>query len=368
MIGIRATARAGHHAATVAVATASPMPATGSHSGMFQRVDAVGGGRLEGRRRGQPGDQAGAGAGDGGGEPDGGAVGDHGPAEVARGGAGGGEQAELAHAAVGEGREARPGHEAHEDHGDGGDDEHRDGGGGLLGLLPRLDEPLTGRDAGPEPVGLLAVGVDEQGDRLRGLAGGQHEGVLVVEVGGVLDEADDLVAAAADVDLVAERGVEVGGGALGEGDLVGRRRPAALEDRDHRAGERAVGLGRAELDGGGRARDRHRLVADHLDGAEPLLGLGGVGRDVLGSGDRVLEAVVGGAELGHSGGGEVVGRGGAEHRRGDGDGDEGEHQHLLAPLPPVQAPGPAAQGTPGDAVCRRSSLLGHEQGLGPGGR
>ena len=152
-------------------------------------VDAVGGGRLEGRRRCQPGEQAGAGAGDGGGEADGGAVGDHGPAEVARGGAGGGEQAELAHAAVGEGGEARPGHEAHEDHGDGGDDEHGDGGGGLLGRLPRLDEALTRRDAGPEAIGLLAVGVDEQGDRLGRLAGGQHEGVLVVEVGGVLDDA-----------------------------------------------------------------------------------------------------------------------------------------------------------------------------------
>ena len=97
------------------------------------RVDAMGGHRLEGRRRGQPGDQPGAGAGDRGGEPDGGAVGDHGPPEVAGGGAGGGEQAELAHAAVGEGREARPGHEAHEDHRNGGHDEHRDGGGGLLG-------------------------------------------------------------------------------------------------------------------------------------------------------------------------------------------------------------------------------------------
>ncbi len=37
VIGIRATARAGHHAAMVAVATASPMPATGSQTGMFQR-------------------------------------------------------------------------------------------------------------------------------------------------------------------------------------------------------------------------------------------------------------------------------------------------------------------------------------------
>ena len=36
VMGIRATARAGHHAARVAVATASPMPATGSQGGMFQ--------------------------------------------------------------------------------------------------------------------------------------------------------------------------------------------------------------------------------------------------------------------------------------------------------------------------------------------
>ena len=167
-------------------------------------VDAVGGCGFEGRRRCQPGEQAGAGAGERRGEADGGAVGDHGPAKVARGGAGGGEQAELAHAAVGEGGEARPGHEAHEDHGDGGDDEHADGGGGLLGHLTRLDEALAGHDAGSEAIGVLAVGVDEQGDRLGGLAGGQHEGVLVVEVGGVLDDADDLVAGAADVDLVAE--------------------------------------------------------------------------------------------------------------------------------------------------------------------
>ncbi len=115
----------------------------------------------------------------------------------------------MAHAAVGEGGEARPGHEAHEDHGDGGNDEHDDRGRGLLGHLTRFDEALTRHDARSKAIGVLAVAVDEQGDRLGGLASGHHEGVLVVEVGGVLDDADDLVAGAGDLDLVAETGVEV---------------------------------------------------------------------------------------------------------------------------------------------------------------
>ena len=107
---------------------------------------------------------------------------------------------------------------------------------------------------GSEAIGLLAVGLDEEGERLGGLAGGHHEGELVVEVGGVLDEADDLVVGPADVDPVAEPGVEVGGGPFGESDLAGRRRPAALQGRDHRRRVRAVGLDRPELDRGGRAR------------------------------------------------------------------------------------------------------------------
>ena len=132
-------------------------------------VDPMRGGRLEGRRRCQPQQETGAGAGDGRGEADGGPVGDHGPAKVAWCRAGRGEEAELAHAAVGDGGEARPRHEAHEDHGDGGDDEHGDGRGGLLGGLPRLDEALARRDRGPEPVGVLTVGVDQQGHRLGGV-------------------------------------------------------------------------------------------------------------------------------------------------------------------------------------------------------
>ena len=88
---------------------------------------------------------------------------------------------------------------------------------------------MTGRDTGSELIGLIAVGVDEQGDRLGALAGGQHHGVLVVEVGGVLDDAHDLVAVAAEIDVIAERGVQIGGDTLRDGDLVDCLRSAAVE-------------------------------------------------------------------------------------------------------------------------------------------
>ena len=293
VIGIRATAWAGHHAAMVAVATASPMPITGSQKGTFQGS----------MRWAAAGSRAGAEANQASRPTDVPATAAVTPTKVPLATMARRRWDGVAPAAASmpswrmrrcaSVAKLAPATRHTRTIAHGGDDEHADGSGGLFRRLPRLDEAVAGRDAGPEAGRALVAGVDEQGERLGGLAGREHAGVLVGEVGGVLDDADDSVSASADVDLIAEARLEIRGRPIGEGRLADLVRAPTLDDLDHGVRERPVGLDRTELDGRRGAGDRDGLVPDDLDGAEPLLGLCDIRRDVVGSRDGVLETMVG---------------------------------------------------------------------------
>jgi hypothetical protein len=156
----------------------------------------------------------------------------------------------------------------------------------------------------------------------------------------------------------------------GHGDLVRTARIAAGDECEHRSAVRAVGVLRAQLRTL-REAGREVGVLDDIGRTEVLLYGGDVRRETwIGAGDR--DEVVGGAEAGVGGRGRIAGDGGAQDGRGDRDDDERQHQQLLAPLPPEQAPGPAHDGP----ACRCASAAGggraiedsgtHECGLGCG--
>ena len=125
--GMRADARAGHHAAAVAVNTARSTPAPSSHHA--RRSDRFGaGGRLELRRDGNPSDEGRGRSDDGGDHAHHYAVDEYDEAKMPCGGADRGEHAELAKPALRDDREAGRRHETDEEQHQRRQHEHEHGG------------------------------------------------------------------------------------------------------------------------------------------------------------------------------------------------------------------------------------------------
>ena len=192
---------------------------------------------------------------------------------------------------------------------------------------------------------------------------GCDERELVEEALRVLHDADHLALDAADSPGGSHRKVERRRDAARHGDLVGARRVVPGDEREHRTAEGSVRVLRTELIGVDRSRDRLRLVLDHLDAAEAVLQARDDARRVRVVG-REGHGVLRRAEAGVLRR-RVVRRDGRAHdRRRDRDGDEGEDQELLTPLPPEEAPGPADDGPTG----RRAAVGGAGVGEAVRGR
>ncbi len=211
----------------------------------------------------------------------------------------------------------------------------------------------AGREAERGDIGRRCVEQDRHLGRGTGLPGGD-ECELVGQVARVLHDAHyaaGLVALAPDA---AGMGVVEGCHLAGQRDLAG---PVRVMPGDQGQRRLPVGAGRilrTELDLARRAGDKV-LILDHIDRAEPVpdrCDIGGQPR--LAAGDH--GEVVGGPERGRSRGWRgVAGDRRAGDRSRDGDGDQREHQQLLAPLAAEQPPRPADHRPPGRGAAAGTS-------------
>ena len=103
-----------------------------------------------------------------------------------------------------------------------------------------------------------------------------------------------------------------------------------------------------------RARHRHALVGDRLDRAELLPGGGQVRGDAVRPGIADVDPRVGRAEHALVGALHVDDEPEPDGGRRDGDGEQGQDEHLLAPFAAQQPPGPAAD----RAAGRRPAAVG----------
>jgi hypothetical protein len=237
------------------------------------------GGRLQPRRDRDPARQGEGGPGRGGDGADGGAVGQQHQPEVPPGGADRGEHAQLSQAALGDDHEAGRGDQGDQEQDDRGQAQHARGGGRLL-ALPRRQAQQAGMAGGArlEPATVasrqggcpLAAGPHQHRHRLRRVRGRRRQqGELVVQVARVLDKTDDGSRRPVEGEHAADADLEGCRHRVGDRDLAGGGRVTALLEPQHRRAVGAVRVLGPELEGLDRARNRHRLVADHLDGAEP---------------------------------------------------------------------------------------------------
>jgi hypothetical protein len=145
----------------------------------------------------------------------------------------------------------------------------------------------------------LAAGPYQHRHRLRRVGGrGRQQGELVVQVARVLDKADDGSCRPVEGERAADADLEGCRHCVGDRGLAGGGRVAALLEPQHRRAVGAVRVLGPELEGLDRARNRHRLVADHLDGAEPRSGRRDLGVQRVWIGLVEVEAMVGRAESG----------------------------------------------------------------------
>jgi hypothetical protein len=205
----------------------------------------------------------------------------------------------------------------------------------------------------------LAAGPHQHRHRLRRVGGRRRQqGELVVQVARVLDKTNDGSRRPVEGERAADADLEGCRHRLGDRDLAGGGRVAALLEPQHRRAVGAVRVLGPELEGLDRAWNRHRLVADHLGGAQPRPDRGDLRVQRGWIGPLEVEAMGGRAESGVGRRDDVVGGRDAEDRRGHGDGEQHQHQELLAPLSAEQPPSPAQDRSPSRNATVGRPLLG----------
>ena len=184
---------------------------------------------------------------------------------------------------------------------------------------------------------------------------GRQERELVAQLARVLDDADDGSATAVERQGRADPKTKSLGNPVGDGNLAGTLGVAAPAEGEELGAVRAVGILRPVVDFLDSTRERHGPVADDigrperlLRGVEPRLELSRIGRvedqDVVG---RSELAVVGRNRL-------VRNRDAADGSR-DGDGQERQHDQLLAPFAAEHPPRPPDDcAASGDAAIPRA--------------
>ena len=300
-------------------------------------------GRRQVRSVADPGGEAEQSADQGGDDADDRTVGDQHEAHVAVGRADGGEHAQRAHAALRQDREAGDGHEADEDQPEDREDQHDDRRVEPALGLRRLCEGAAGERVSGE-VADRRVEEDRRVDG-SGQLPGRYESEVVEQVLRIGDQPDQLADPTGVGPGVADAQVVGGRQRAGHGDLVRRGRVPAGEQVEHRRAEPAARvlhpqLGALDQTGG------QRLVLDDVDRTEALPD----GREVrchglVGAGEG--DQMVGRAEAGVGRRRDVGADGGGQERRRDRDGQQGQHQQLLAPLVTEQPPRPADHGPAG---------------------
>ena len=219
--------------------------------------------------------------------------------------------------------------------------------------------PACGIQEGVDPgVGRFGAGVDQHRDPVRCPGGrGGDERELVAQIAGVLDDADDGPAAAVERERLPGLEPEDRGHAVGDGDLARACGVAASAQREPCAPVRSARVLGAELDLLDPAGHGQRAVTDDIGRPEAFLDGGQTRVEPARIGAVEPQQVIGRAELGIVvGRARVVGDGDAGDRGGDRDGEQGEHEDLLAPLAPEQTPRPAHQrAARGDSGAARSS-------------
>ena len=179
-----------------------------------------------------------------------------------------------------------------------------------------------------------------------------HEGELVKEALGVLDDSDHAPRRAAGlVPEVTDLEPEIGSHAVGHGHLSRAGRIVTGDEGEHGLPERPVRILGAQVVGVDRTGNGHDLVLDDLDAAEPVPQRGGLGRQFrVGSLER--GEVLGGTETRVGGRRRVGCHGRTQNRGSDRHNNQRHDQQLLPPFTPEQAPGPAEHG----AARRRASV------------
>ena len=363
MMGTRDTARPGHQAAAVAPSDGDEDDHRQQRPGQAEPVDAMADRGLERRgdceperetcdRSDQRADRA-----------DDRAVGQQHESKVLLGRADSSEHAELAEPSLRDHGEARGGDQRGQQQEDGRHREHRQRVGRPV-ALPSLGP----RERGPAPLsgGRHQEGVDPAVDRF-GAGVHQHRDVvrcsrerrgdkceLVAQIAWVLDDADDGPPMAVERKCLPELEAEDSGHAVGDGDLARPVRIAASSEREPCAPVRSARVLGAKLDLVDAARNRQRAVTDDVDRPEAFLDGGETRLQPARIGAVEPQEVTGRAELRIVRRTRVVGDRDAGDRGRDREGEEREHQDLLAPLASEQAPRPAHQRT---ARAIRRSIL-----------
>ena len=221
--------------------------------------------------------------------------------------------------------------------------------------------PAFALHEGVDPgVDRFGAGIDQHRDLVRCPGGrGRDERELVAQIAWVLDDADDGPAAAVEGERLPELEPEDRGHAVGDGDLARACRVAASAQRKPCAPVGSARVLGAELDLVDAARHEQRAVTDDLDRPEAFLDGGQTRLQPARIGAVEPQQVTGRAELGIVRRARVVGDRDAGDRGRDRDGEKSEHQDLLAPLAPEQAPRPAHErAARGDSAAARSSRCG----------
>src|SRR5215211_6449101 len=265
------------------------------------------------------------------------------------------ERAELAEPSLGDDGKPCGGNQRGHEQEDGGHGEHRQRvcpPVALPGLGPYERGPLAGVPI-HEGADRVGAGVD-QDRRLvrRSRRRGGDEGELVAQITWVLDDADDGPATPVESQRVPELESEQCGHAVRDGDLARASREATAEERKPSAPVRSARVLGAELHRIDATGDGQGAMTDDVDSPEPFPG----GRETLLEPARIgavePEQMIGGAELGVVRGTGVVGDRDAGDRGRSRDGEESDHQDLLAPLAAEHAPGP-----PDDRAARGNAAV-----------